>query len=365
MRYLIQSLFFTILFNACLPGQGVESAAISGRVIDKKSAEPLVSVNVFLNNTTIGASTGPDGYFSLPSVPQGVYELIVSIVGYEHEEKIVRISAGKEQRLFFQLNPRVYKVNSVDVAGSKAEHRKWQRQYERFKREFLGTTFNASQCHIINPEVLDFEDRDGALTATASEPLSVMNYALGYNANVILLIFSRSDVGFLCRFKVQFVELVSEKRTESWEENRLKAFNGSFRHFILALINGDIKDEGFYLSTTKGIDSRFSRFPYSNPNWQQKLFTYNEERSECKLHFANHLEVQYINEKDELTNKNSQLSFIDLQGDSVSVDLAGNSSQTITYYGRWGKERFAEVLPLNYEPPAHLKVENMKREENL
>lgn len=70
------------------------AGVISGIVIDSSTSEPLENVIVFIPNSGIGTSTGADGGFTLPRLPPGDYDLIVSRVGF-HRGKL-HLSLGKD-----------------------------------------------------------------------------------------------------------------------------------------------------------------------------------------------------------------------------------------------------------------------------
>jgi outer membrane receptor protein involved in Fe transport len=55
---------------------------VAGLVIDKATGEGLAGVNVYFNDTSLGAATDLDGYYQIINVPPGSYSLTVSIIGY-------------------------------------------------------------------------------------------------------------------------------------------------------------------------------------------------------------------------------------------------------------------------------------------
>lgn len=55
---------------------------ISGKVTDEATGEPLISTNVVIQGTSLGAATDIDGNYTILGVPPGVYTLVVSMVGY-------------------------------------------------------------------------------------------------------------------------------------------------------------------------------------------------------------------------------------------------------------------------------------------
>ncbi|MGB6067422.1 MAG: carboxypeptidase-like regulatory domain-containing protein, partial [Desulfomonilaceae bacterium] len=55
---------------------------IAGKVIDAKTKEPMIGVNVLIVGTTMGAATDVSGNYFILNIPPGVYELKASTVGY-------------------------------------------------------------------------------------------------------------------------------------------------------------------------------------------------------------------------------------------------------------------------------------------
>src|SRR5688500_3045953 len=79
-------IFLFMIFDLLAQGQ----VAVSGKIIDAESKEPLNSASVYCQNTTIGTTTNKQGEFSL-QLKSGGYELIISYTGYQ--KKRVQISS--------------------------------------------------------------------------------------------------------------------------------------------------------------------------------------------------------------------------------------------------------------------------------
>ncbi len=56
---------------------------IAGKVYDIETKEPLVGANVVIEGTTMGAAAGLDGSFFIINVPPGIYNLRITMIGYE------------------------------------------------------------------------------------------------------------------------------------------------------------------------------------------------------------------------------------------------------------------------------------------
>ncbi len=60
-----------------------QGTVLSGSVRDSATGRPMPGISVFLNGTSKGTVTRPDGTFSLGGIPPGRYEIIVSAIGYQ------------------------------------------------------------------------------------------------------------------------------------------------------------------------------------------------------------------------------------------------------------------------------------------
>lgn len=104
-----------LLIIAGLPllaqGQSVTSA--SGIVKDSITGEPLSYVSVLFKNSTIGAMTDDNGYFTLQN-SNGYTTLLVSSMGYT--DKLIQLHSGKKNEgLNVQLRPTSFELNEVVV----------------------------------------------------------------------------------------------------------------------------------------------------------------------------------------------------------------------------------------------------------
>jgi hypothetical protein len=59
-----------------------------GRVIAAGFGDPLISINIYLNNLTVGTTTIKEEFFEL-NIRDGRFELVVSIIGFQPERKFI------------------------------------------------------------------------------------------------------------------------------------------------------------------------------------------------------------------------------------------------------------------------------------
>ncbi len=58
---------------------------ITGQVVDQETGEPLPGATVMLEGTTTGTRTDLDGNFTIPNVPVGTYNVVISMIGYNRK----------------------------------------------------------------------------------------------------------------------------------------------------------------------------------------------------------------------------------------------------------------------------------------
>ena len=77
--FLIALLGYVAMMSAVYAGT---TGKISGTITDATSKDPLISANVVLKGTSLGANSDLDGHFTIINIPPGVYNITISMVGY-------------------------------------------------------------------------------------------------------------------------------------------------------------------------------------------------------------------------------------------------------------------------------------------
>lgn len=113
----IISRFAVFLAAGCFPMLLYGQSPITGRVVDSETREALAGVNVYVEGTTLGASTGRDGRFTLV-VGQPPNVLIFSMLGYQ-ARKVLVSEAGVD--LEIALEPRLVDLQPIIVSASREE----------------------------------------------------------------------------------------------------------------------------------------------------------------------------------------------------------------------------------------------------
>ena len=362
-----------LIFSAEMNAQSATQATITGTVIDDSTSAAVEFANVFLAQTTLGCTTDQNGQFEIKNVPPGSYEIVASRVGYTLRSHRVSITQSETRQLRIKLKPAP--IVHGEVVVSAPEPARWQDQLQKFLKLFFGTTPNANRCKVINPEVLDFDEYNDVFVATARAPLEIDNKALGYHIRFELTSFRlepkssqigprflKSDV-LVCEGFPHYTTLTpsTEGEGERWIENRKRAFGGSLRHFLSALVTGNLNESEYEVNLMPQIrlqNTPIDRTRIYSGNTDLILST-TASREYRHLRFRGFLEVEYTRgtlEQDyDLLRKrgtDSQVSWVELNYDSVSVNSRGliREGFPTKVYGYWAWKRLADTLPLDYEP---------------
>ncbi len=100
-----------------------QKATLKGVVVDKKTGEKLIGVNIYLSKTKIGVSTDENGLFSLENIPIGKYLLKVSYIGYQEYSQQITVKENEIKKLAISLKEASQSLSEV-VVTAKSEARK-------------------------------------------------------------------------------------------------------------------------------------------------------------------------------------------------------------------------------------------------
>lgn len=358
--------------------------SVNGTVLDQETGAPIVGVHVFISNTMLGTTTNEAGVYVITGIPIGTHTLAASVLGYEPYAKELRVTERADQSQVILLSVKVYETEGVEVTAervSKREERRRASDFDTFRKYFLGISPYASQCTILNPEVLTFErnNRQGLFEATAADALIIENLALGYEVRFLLESFEVRESNQRTRIRYggqpKFAELTAqnERQERRWRRNRENAYRGSQRHFLAALTSDRLYEEGYLLIREEENRTDYSGVPGSRASSRVRGVEPDDILSsaglpfERTLDFEGYLKVintkeipedQYLDFKDmvagwKLTDdEQQQTSWLTLTRGPVTITTDGRLNEPfgITKLGYWYFERVAEMLPIEYTP---------------
>lgn len=116
-----KSLTLSLLTLFLFPVTGLAQTpqgSIGGQVLDARSQEPLVGVNVQLEGTTLGTATNLDGNYLIEQVPAGTQRLLFSYIGFtSFVQTDVIVRPGRTTEVNVDLQEAVLETEGVTVSA--------------------------------------------------------------------------------------------------------------------------------------------------------------------------------------------------------------------------------------------------------
>lgn len=345
---------------------------IKGHVVNSTTGVAIPSASVFISNTSKGTTSNSSGYFELNDVPGGKQELVISSIGYETNVFVFN-SNQLPLLLKIEMNLKVKELEGVIVEPSVEET--WEKWGTTFLKNFVGTSANSFKCKIRNEKAIHFRyfKKSNRLVAYSDEPVLLENKALGYLISYQLenfeLNFQQKTVFFQGYSLFKSLDKNGNEK-DKWKKNRSEAYEGSIMQFLRSVYNNRIEAEGFevrrmvkYVDTDKHEIIRHGDHLLNADSLVQAT-----ESGLKEIYFPDYLYITYKNELEEpgylLTQfpqrrATWQRSYVTLvNGNSIVIDRSGNyfDAQDFLTTAYWGwSEKFANTLPLDYEPDAGVK----------
>ena len=372
--FLTLSLLMVEFSTSDVMAQQQARARIEGQVLDAGTRTPLEGVHVFVSRSKTGSVSDQNGRYAF-TLPLGAHRIVVSRVGHETQTHDVMVRAPRAYRLDFDMAEEVMVLGEISISDERDPE--WDQQLEKFEEFFLGATPNAEHVEILNPEVLDFAEHDGALYASASEPVMLVNRALGYRIEHHVHQFIVDGDETWQDGESFFTEMTpaSEEEADRWTENREKAYNGSAHHFFQSMMQDRTRQEGFLVYRVEEPgwvgrqreSQRNAIAPMRTPQFAVNPVIYLDEgvsEQERSFAFPGYLQIIYTREEEDRAYarwqrlehsgapRNLQHSWVRLQAGPATLDMMGNvlDPYSIMYYGYMSFERIADLLPKEFRP---------------
>ena len=98
-----------------------KNGSIRGFVTDKENGEPVMFCNVFLEGTTMGSTTNIDGMYNISNVPVGIYNLMITYIGFDTLKLKINVESGKILTKNLQLEKSNVQLNEVKISSERNE----------------------------------------------------------------------------------------------------------------------------------------------------------------------------------------------------------------------------------------------------
>ena len=237
---------FTIMENNLIV-VSLQTRSISGRITDAGNGSPIPAATVFFTNTTVGVTTDMNGNYHLKIPGEGVYNLMVSHVGYQPVVK--NIMPGMASTVI-DIAMQVRELDEVDVTEHVRSRRK---DINLFWNKILGKNPSKKTIQATNPEAVYYyyNPETQILKVNCHEPLQIINYETGYHIQYFLshFIYDYNTKIANWDYNCSFTELEPEniKQQLYWEKNRKAVYHVSLTKLIKSLYNNSLSNNGFVL----------------------------------------------------------------------------------------------------------------------
>ncbi len=325
-----------IIFILSIHFSPLAQSKIQGRILKQSDSLPLSGVSVYYDGTSIGASTGDNGFFQISSPASKNVALIINALGYKTVIK-QNLQNGKSLEYIYLEESQ----EDLDVVYLEFDPWSRKKKLDIFRREFLGKIPAALESKITNEEVikLRFIPSTETLVAIAEKPLKIINRHLGYEITYDLKEFTAqfsSGTNGLQYVRMvyyegfTFFEELRKRPRKKFIKNREKTFYGSGLHFMRSLASQTLAENGFRIFYDK-----FEVLPYS-------YFEITPENGLTKVKVW----------KDSLSILYGRLEQSELHAvDIFYIDSTGNvtPAQNVMFSGEISLSRLAGMLPLDYK----------------
>lgn len=117
MNKLLRFLICIVVSMAFMGAEAyAQTGKISGRVTDAETGDPLPGVNVVVEGTTQGASTGADGYYTILNVTPGTHTVRATFIGYaEAVYEGVQVNVDLTRTLDIEMQEQAVGLDEVVV----------------------------------------------------------------------------------------------------------------------------------------------------------------------------------------------------------------------------------------------------------
>jgi len=207
-------LLFVTMVLVFLSSTGIEAqtCVVQGKILDEQTNEPLPFVNIGIKGLSTGTFSDSHGLYQL-EISRGDTVLIFSCVGYDKQEKHIKVDGRNRFFLEIQMTPVSQELSTLVVSGSK---------YEQKVENSISTIEVLKSQSILasNPSSIDKAiDKIPGITIVNNEPQirGGSGFSSGLGSRVMVMVddipvlrgdAGRPDWGFLPVDDVEQIEVV-------------------------------------------------------------------------------------------------------------------------------------------------------------
>ncbi|MGV3461129.1 MAG: carboxypeptidase-like regulatory domain-containing protein [Flavobacterium sp.] len=327
---------------------------LTGNVFNSADGQPLAGASVYLDGTTIAASTNAEGYFSIITKQQYNAALVVSFLGYEPYR--IDNPYTEPQPIKINLVPSSVNLKVVEVQGRPQAFNRGE-MLVAFRQQFLGMSPTAQSCMIMNEDDINlyYDPVTNVFSATSDKPVIIRNKKLEYDVSFDMVAF---EIKFSQKTLDPYSSISSviagtslfrdRSRNSSAYDIRRDAYRGSARHLLKTLASGNWEKSGFRLYKTVYPVTAAEYFEIADANGKKKVQVSQAERDSYAERF------KYNREKPPHTlnvlDYRNRSSFFLILDEDFTVDRNGFilPMDALIFGGHIGTLKIGDLLPADY-----------------
>lgn len=109
----------SIMISTCNIATAQQRGTLEGIIKNSEDGLGIPSVNIVIEGTMLGSTTGLHGNFSISGIPTGKYMVIISYIGFRTREEVIVISPDSKTTLDISLEPASLSLSSVQIQARK------------------------------------------------------------------------------------------------------------------------------------------------------------------------------------------------------------------------------------------------------
>jgi hypothetical protein len=303
----------------------ISVAQIRGTIMDIKTGKPLSGVDVFINKTSTATQSDKDGMFTLENVLTGFQEIILYKNGYALYRSSMKIQDGRAYSLKLSLTP----------SSKKKATRLTETEKDLLKNQLIGSA-DGNLVSVLNADEIGTTNESGQQILTAKSPLTIQNNMTGYSLNYYTMDISLQEI-YLSPLRYEILPPADLQQTIDWEKKRKEFFQGSQRHWLIALLSDQLKNESYSLVDEKGnnVDAK-------------SIVSVSLLAGYSKLAISQPLTILYKKKDGSVeTSRVVTDGPVDINGAGIPIN-----AKTLRVEGDMTKKGMAYQLPIDYEPIA-------------
>jgi hypothetical protein len=238
-----------------------EQGTISGRVVDEHG-KPIAGALIFINRGLTQSTTDAWGQFRLNNLDPGNYPL--AFTGHGKKDTLLILQTGDDD-VTVQMKSSPYFEPGYDPYRLSHE--------EQFHRTFFNDTRIKYNYSIRNIGVLQFVQDKNSVHIRATAPLIVENTQLGYQWKYFIRegTLKGSELRLSYLLKMDTLEAGRLGEIQKQEKNRLKAYPGTWNHFMKSLQVGNAEEQRYRVYRVNPKPNKKRRFSKLKAEQVQQL----------------------------------------------------------------------------------------------